>query len=72
VGANGGAFDANNWTFSGANAWDGDDNVGGNFDNGTNATSSPAFPTGSYAIPEPSISFLSGLCLLVFFRRRRG
>ena len=72
VGANGGSFDANNWTFSGANAWDGDDNVGGGSDNGTNATSSPPFPAGSYAIPEPSISLLGGLCLLVFFRRRRG
>lgn len=71
VGANGGTFDANDWSFSGPNAWDGDDNVGGGFDNGTNATATPPFPTGSYLIPEPSVTVLGGLALLFLLRRRK-
>jgi hypothetical protein len=70
VGANGGTFDANNWSFSGANAWDRDDNFAGGTDNGTNLTATPPFPTGSYVIPEPTIALLGGLSLLFLLRRR--
>jgi len=68
VDANGGSFDANNWSFSGANAWDGDDLPD---DSGTNALSSAPFPTGTFAIPEPNSALLGALSLLLLIRRQR-
>ena len=70
--ANGGAFDANNWTFSGPNAWDGDDNFDGGSDNGTNLTATPPFPAGTFQIPEPTSTLLGaiGLGLVCFLRRK--
>ncbi|MAT30410.1 MAG: hypothetical protein CMP29_01300 [Roseibacillus sp.] len=70
--ANGGTFDASNWTFSGPNAWDGDDNFDGGSDNGTNLTATPPFPTGTFQVPEPTSTLLGaiGLGLLCFLRRR--
>ncbi len=69
--ANGGAFDANNWTFSGANVWDGDD---GPLDDGTNALSSAPMPIGTYSnIPEPASIVLlgfAGLWLVAGTRRK--
>lgn len=62
-------FDPNEWYFSGANAWDGDDdNVG--TDDGTNATSTPPFPTGTY-VPEPGGLALLGIGCALLCRRRR-
>ena len=72
VTANGGAFDAGNWSFSGPNAWDGDDNFDGGRDNGTNATASPPFPAGTFQIPEPTSALLGGIGLgLVLLLRRK-
>jgi PEP-CTERM motif len=68
--ANGGAFSASNWFFSGPNAWDGDDNVGGGLDNGTNAQSSPPMPIGTY-VPEPASLALIAMGGLAMLRRRR-
>jgi len=54
--ANGGNFDASNWTFSGPNAWDGDDNVDGGSDNGTNLTATPPYPAGTFSLgAEPLV-----------------
>lgn len=70
--ANGSAFDASNWFFSGANAWDGDDNVGGGTDNGTNAESSPPMPIGTFVgIPEPTSIVLVGLASMLMAGLRR-
>ena len=70
--ANGGNFDASNWTFSGPNAWDGDDNFDGGSDNGTNLTATPPYPVGTFQIPEPTSTLLGaiGLGLLCFLRRK--
>lgn len=70
--ANDGVFDAGNWTFSGPNAWDGDDNFDGGSDNGTNLTATPSFPAGTFQIPEPSTALLGaiGLGLFAFLRRK--
>lgn len=70
--ANGGTFDANNWTFSGPNAWDGDDNFDGGSDNGTNLTATPSFPVGTFQIPEPTSTLFGtiGLGFLCFLRRK--
>ncbi|QDT00846.1 PEP-CTERM sorting domain-containing protein [Adhaeretor mobilis] len=72
VGPNGGVFDAADFYYSGADAWDGDDNNVGT-DDGTNATSTPPFPTGTFQmVPEPtSIAlFLLGMTGLVVSRKR--
>ncbi len=50
----------NNYTYSGANALDGET---------SNATAGAPFPTGTYAVPEPAIFGIIGLAL-VFFRRK--
>ena len=71
VSANGGTFDAGNWSFSGPNAWDGNDNVNGGSDNGTNATATPPFPAGTFQIPEPTSTLLGGLGLGLLFLLRR-
>lgn len=79
VAANGGSFDASNWAFSGPNAWDGDDNILGGTDNGTNDTATPPFPIGSYSpdggqiIPTPTTALLgfAGVGSLILARRRR-
>ena len=70
--ANGGNFDASNWTFSGPNAWDGDDNFDGGSDNGTNFTATPPYPAGTFQIPEPTSTLLGGigLGLLCLLRRK--
>lgn len=66
--ANGGAFDANNWTYSGANAWDGDDLAD---DSGTNAGSSAVMPLGTYRVPEPASIVLIGFAGLLMANRRQ-
>ena len=71
VSANGGTFDAGNWSFSGPNAWDGNDHVNGGSDNGTNATATPPFPAGTFQIPEPTSTLLGGLGLGLLFLLRR-
>jgi hypothetical protein len=64
--ANGTAFVATNWYYSGPNAWDGDD---GALDDGTNALSSPPMPIGTY-VPEPASLALVTLGGLAMLRRR--
>jgi hypothetical protein len=53
----------NNWSFSGPNAWDGDDNFDGGSDNGTNLTATPSFPVGTFQIPEPTSTLLGAIGL---------
>ncbi len=71
--ANGGTFDPANWSFSGPNEWDGDDNFGEGSDNGTNVTATPPFPAGTFQVPEPTSTLLGGigLALLCFLRRKK-
>ncbi|MEZ6193811.1 MAG: hypothetical protein R3C45_21415 [Phycisphaerales bacterium] len=64
--ANGGAFVASNWFYSGPDAWDGDDLVD---DTGTNAGSSAVMPIGSY-VPEPASAAVMSLFALAALRRR--
>ncbi len=64
--ANAGAFVDTNWSYSGPNAWDGDD---GPLDDGTNAGSSAVMPLGTY-VPEPASLALIGFGGLAMLRRR--
>ena len=71
--ANDGIFNPANWSFSGPNEWDGDDNFDGGSDNGTNVTATPPFPAGTFQVPEPTSTLLGGigLALLCFLRRKK-
>lgn len=63
TGPDGSTFSIGNWSFSGADALDGET---------TNAGASTPIPIGTYtAIPEPSAALLGALGALAFLRRRR-
>ncbi len=65
TGPDGTSFNIGNWYFSGINALDGES---------TNATASTPFPTGTYAVPEPSTyAMIAGVMALglAYMRRRK-
>ena len=61
--ANGGTFDAANWTFSGRDALDGES---------SNAGAASPIPVGTWQVPEPTSALLGaiGVGLLCFLRRK--